>query len=124
MPDIITKAAAKALGLKRYFTGKPCKRGHMSDRSVSTSNCLKCAGERLHQYNEANRDEIRERKRQYYEANRDKRLEYGRRYYRANRDKRREYDRRYREANRDKCLERTIGARATEEGVSSTRAKS
>ena len=96
MPDIITKSEAKARGLKRYFTGKPCKRGHMSDRSVSTSNCLKCAGERLHQYNEANRDEIRERKRQYYEANRDKRLEYGRRYYRANRDKRREYDRRYR----------------------------
>ena len=68
MPDIITKSEAKARGLKRYFTGKPCKRGHMCERSVSTSNCLECAGERLHQYNEANRDQIRERKRQYYEA--------------------------------------------------------
>jgi 5-methylcytosine-specific restriction endonuclease McrA len=30
MLDILTKREAKARGLKRYFTGKPCKRGHLA----------------------------------------------------------------------------------------------
>lgn len=28
---------------KRYFTGKPCKRGHISDRYVSNRECCECA---------------------------------------------------------------------------------
>ncbi|KKK96676.1 hypothetical protein LCGC14_2660360, partial [marine sediment metagenome] len=31
----ITRDEAKALGLKRYFTGKPCKYGHISEHRVS-----------------------------------------------------------------------------------------
>lgn len=35
---------AKALGLKRYFTGKPCKgAGHIADRLASNSTCTECA---------------------------------------------------------------------------------
>lgn len=40
--DIITRADARAQGLKRYFTGKPCKRGHLSERQVSNLTCLEC----------------------------------------------------------------------------------
>jgi hypothetical protein len=29
-PDIIGRDEARTLGLKRYFTGKPCKRGRSS----------------------------------------------------------------------------------------------
>ena len=36
------KREAKALGLKFYNTGKPCKHGHLSDRYTSTSICLEC----------------------------------------------------------------------------------
>lgn len=39
---IISRAAARAAGLKRYFTGLPCKYGHVSERNVSTSLCLEC----------------------------------------------------------------------------------
>lgn len=39
---IITKAAAKAQGLKHYFTGEPCKRGHQAERFVSTGSCCEC----------------------------------------------------------------------------------
>ena len=33
--EIITKTEAKAKGLKRYFTGKPCKNGHVAERHIS-----------------------------------------------------------------------------------------
>lgn len=35
-------AEAKALGLRIYNTGKPCKHGHSSDRYVGNSGCVKC----------------------------------------------------------------------------------
>ena len=34
---------AKALGKKHYFTGKPCKYGHVEERLVSTRKCFGCA---------------------------------------------------------------------------------
>lgn len=33
-------------GAKRYFTGKPCPRGHISERYVSTQSCVQCCSER------------------------------------------------------------------------------
>lgn len=40
---IITRAEAKTRGLKRYFTGEPCCRGHVRERSVTSHQCLDCA---------------------------------------------------------------------------------
>lgn len=40
---IISKKQAKKLELKRYFTGLPCKNGHISERTVVSSNCVECA---------------------------------------------------------------------------------
>jgi hypothetical protein len=34
---------AKLNGNLTYFTGKPCKRGHLSERRVSNYICIKCA---------------------------------------------------------------------------------
>jgi 5-methylcytosine-specific restriction endonuclease McrA len=42
---IVTLEQARAEGLTRYFTGKPCKRGHVSERNVSSRACLICAAE-------------------------------------------------------------------------------
>jgi hypothetical protein len=39
---LISRIEAKAQGLKRYFTGKPCKRGHVAERYVSTPTCVVC----------------------------------------------------------------------------------
>ena len=38
----ITYQQAKDQGLKRYFTGKPCKHGHLSERLVSNRRCCEC----------------------------------------------------------------------------------
>jgi hypothetical protein len=42
--EIITRADATARGLKRFFTGVPCKNGHTSERYVSsTGGCVTCS---------------------------------------------------------------------------------
>lgn len=40
--EIINEHKAREQGLKYYFTGKPCSRGHIAERFVSTRNCAEC----------------------------------------------------------------------------------
>lgn len=42
----ISRAQALSQGLTHYFTGKPCKRGHLSSRLTANHNCYECATER------------------------------------------------------------------------------
>ena len=39
---LISLKEARTLGLKRYFTGKPCVHGHISERQVSARRCIQC----------------------------------------------------------------------------------
>jgi hypothetical protein len=41
--QIMSCREAKAAGATRYFTGKPCKHGHLAERFVANSYCIKCA---------------------------------------------------------------------------------
>jgi hypothetical protein len=45
MSGCITRTEAKKLGLKTYFTGHPCSRGHVSPRYVSCWACVECLKE-------------------------------------------------------------------------------
>ena len=40
--NIITRAQAKAWGLKRYFLGSKCSKGHVAERFVSNAACVVC----------------------------------------------------------------------------------
>ena len=42
---IITREEAIAKGLNRYFTGKPCQKGHLSERDTSGHQCITCKNE-------------------------------------------------------------------------------
>lgn len=42
----ISRKDAKAAGLKRYYTGKPCLHGHVCERYVSSNGCSLCLSER------------------------------------------------------------------------------
>ena len=44
--QLIDRGEARLLGLLRYFTGKPCVRGHVAERIVSTRACLGCVKQR------------------------------------------------------------------------------
>ena len=74
-----TRAEAKASGAKYYFTGEPCKHGHVSPRKTKGT-CLTCAElewkasqekrkEYFKQYGES--DAGQKAKREYYERNKD-----------------------------------------------------
>jgi len=48
--QIITRQEAKEKGLSRYFTGEPCKRGHIAERYVSHNRpCVVCVWENRYQ---------------------------------------------------------------------------
>lgn len=40
--EIVTQDQAHARGLVRYFTGKPCRKGHISERYVLNGACIAC----------------------------------------------------------------------------------
>lgn len=79
----ITRAEAKVRGFQRYFTGKPCKRGHVAERRTSGGNCVTCWAEwsvghaqEMNAYrskwNDANAEKSAARKRQWRLENPDK----------------------------------------------------
>lgn len=70
-PRIVTLPEAKALGLSRYFSGDPCRRGHVDERWVSSHQCVSCAREI------GVSDENRARQRAWARANPEKIRAYG-----------------------------------------------
>lgn len=94
MPEIITRKEALALGLKRYFTGKPCCHGHVAERQSDNGKCLRCRMEQR-TYDSAKRraycvnnlDKLREQGRSAYYRKRDRILASRRAYYYSNWDK-------------------------------------
>jgi hypothetical protein len=40
--ELCSRSEAKACGSLHYFTGRPCKRGHIAPRFVSTFVCIEC----------------------------------------------------------------------------------
>lgn len=42
---IFSAKTARAKGLKRYFSGEPCKRGHVAERQASNNECVECRRE-------------------------------------------------------------------------------
>ena len=74
-----TRAEAKAIGAKYYFTGAPCKHGHVAPRKTKGA-CIECTqdewrkaaetrAEYFRGYNK--RDVVKERKHEWYEDNRE-----------------------------------------------------
>lgn len=57
MPDIISRKQAKALGLKRYYTGVPCKNGHLAERYVG-GHCVECDAAWSKSWHKANRSHL------------------------------------------------------------------
>ena len=73
--EVISCKDAKAKGLSRYFTGQPCKRGHIAQRYTRTGNCIQCDNERCnlsYQTSEAHKEYVREYGKRWAAANPEK----------------------------------------------------
>ena len=67
--DIITRQEAKERGLIRYFTGKPCKHGHVAERFVANKGCMECMSAGLKEWRKANPERARELKTKWRKNN-------------------------------------------------------
>lgn len=56
---IISREQAQAAGLVRYYTGKPCKHGHISERHTVNSTCCECNALKASRYYDNNRDMVK-----------------------------------------------------------------
>jgi 5-methylcytosine-specific restriction endonuclease McrA len=56
--NTISRKEAKAQGRKRFFTGEPCPKGHVSERMVSNSNCVECLRLASAAYHERHRERL------------------------------------------------------------------
>lgn len=111
---IVTLAEARRSGLKRYFTGHPCKRGHIAERLTSTRVCRACSQERDRQWREQFPEKARDRFRgwaarypekakakdkSWRSRNQDKVRNYGRKSYHSDIEKSRQRQRENRRAD-------------------------
>jgi hypothetical protein len=61
MPTVINRIAAKEQSLTRYFTGEPCKNGHIFERFVSDGKCLECNRIKMRKYWDTYPDAVKKR---------------------------------------------------------------
>ena len=114
-PPIITWKAAKTAGLKHYYTGIPCKRGHVAQRHTSSGMCMVCsamsASKSYYQnretrlaglaiYRNANKDKVRAGRRAFYAAHTEKVKRESAAYFKANREAALRQRRAHRAANK------------------------
>jgi 5-methylcytosine-specific restriction endonuclease McrA len=69
---IVTRAEAKAAGLPRYFTGKPCPHGHVVERLTANGTCRLCSNRMAAVAHRANRAKHNVHSRAWYARNKDK----------------------------------------------------
>lgn len=97
---IITRKEAQKAGSTKYFTGKPCPKGHITERQTSTGTCVGCKKA----WAENNPDYQAER----YWSDPDKAREKSRVYRRES-----AYDRRRYQANKQSEMKRAANWRKT-----------
>lgn len=116
MPEVLSREEAKARGLVRFFTGKPCKHGHVAERFVSGRVCCECQKvnsrifasrhpERVAQNRSVQKAKNASYFRDYYARNREARKAQASAWYEANKDRALRACRDWAERNRDKVRE-------------------
>src|SRR5579864_8694981 len=123
------RQAAKMAGLKTYFTGQTCCRGHICKRRVSTTTCVECS--KYHK----RRPETRQKDRDYYHATADARKErraaYNKKnsaiitakavkWQRDNPEKRRQIRKKWAQANKEKLLIKDRNRKAKKQAAEGT----
>lgn len=109
--EIISRKDARAQGLKRYFTGKPCKKGaHAAERLCSNGECLDCvkaeSAARSRRRYAANPEKLSARTKRWAAANPDRKIAHAAKWRAANPEKWRESNRRSKQANQQKYTDR------------------
>lgn len=109
---IIDRETAKAKGLVRYFTGEPCKRGHVAERQTTNTACIVCRLETSKRDYDTNRTMRLAQKRKAYADDPDKFAQRNRNFYARNSEEFSERNRAYYLKNVDVFVAREAERRA------------
>lgn len=83
--EIISRSQAQEKGLRHYFTGKPCKHGHVGRRYVCDRRCLSCKALSLNKWRGNPKNREAEKKQQaQYKSERRSHLNFMQAVYREN----------------------------------------
>lgn len=114
--ETITRSEAKAAGKTRYFTGRPCPRGHVAERMCASKDCVECHNARCRRSNKERPQKHRERADRWRKANPKRSAIISRRAAKKHRSKNPEKHNRlaraWRNANPEKVREQTAIWRA------------
>ncbi len=71
--EIINRSQAILLGLKRYYTGKACKHGHLEPRYTHNGECEQCARDKANKKRiNVTKEQKAERDKKHYQKNRER----------------------------------------------------
>ena len=96
------RAAALEKGLTRYFTGRPCKHGHVAERNAKSGECVVCSLARQAKWRRDNPEAVKVLDKERYGRYRDKLVAKAKEYREKNPEVVAERSKRWRERNRHK----------------------
>lgn len=82
--EIVSLNEARQKSLQYYFTGKPCKNGHISRRVVKSRHCEACFAEYHKNYYQKNIEKYKKRDAAYYRANKEAILQRQKKFFDKN----------------------------------------
>lgn len=104
---IVKRQDAISNGDKFYFTGRPCKNGHIDRRyACNGGGCVKCISDRSKCWVSENKDRNNEVKSKYYEDNKEHILEYKKQWRIDNLERKKKADAEWQRNNKEKVAER------------------
>ena len=78
--DLISRSEAKRLGLKKYYTGKPCVNGHTAERYLYECTCVECKLANWKRWAANNPKDYARQRKQNYDRHKEAYAERGRRW--------------------------------------------
>lgn len=68
---IVSRKEANRIGMSRYFTGVPCRNGHIAERQTRDAKCLECKRSKDRRYYKSNKVKIMDKVKRWREDNPD-----------------------------------------------------
>jgi Recombination endonuclease VII len=110
--ELITAREAFDKGFTRYFTGKPCKNGHIVERMISNGSCVDCLNEKTIERRKRDRQDIYEATKVWRLKNPDARKIEAEKYRKKHPDKVKANQDAYRARNPELVRQRNKDAKA------------
>ena len=106
----VSRSEAKAAGVPQYFTGKPCRQGHLAPKFTCSGSCTECLAVRRREYmrewSAKNSEVKKQRAAEWYDKNREEIIERVRTNYYKDIDASRQRARDYAATHRKEAVKR------------------